>query len=221
MGLSCRSGLGGLGVLLVVAGLVLAGLPAQATVHEVTDNCPPGWTGIAGEGSGGNRACVYVEVDTPNWSQLFDLVPPETGYEECPAGFSGTITHVDDMTMGLCYRVVYEVPSEPWLFVGVDASACEIPDREGEDPVIFVADGAVGFCVVPILEPGDQIPSIAFSTEPCERPEATDPELRVMGGGLQACADVSLYGLGNPQIEIVVGVFDEARETVPGYVPTP
>lgn len=226
MGLSARGGRGGaslgrsLTVLLCVAGFVLVSVPAEAIGEYSMENCPEGWIGIASEGGDGNRVCLNADTDPPNRSRIFGLLSPSLGYEDCPEGFAGTVAHVQGSSLGLCLRVVYQVPSETWMYVGVDLSGCELPDREGEDPVVFVSDGAVGFCAAPVAEPGDAVPSPSLSTEPCE-PETTDPEIRAWGGGVRFCADVYLFGIGNPQINGVVGVYEDAREDVPGYVPTP
>lgn len=217
---------------LVAVGLVLAfvsSVPAPAAALSADDvdflerareGCPEGWWGVGGSGANGNRVCVFAEADLPETDRILDLLSGDIDRDPCPQGFAGTIVHRGDATVGVCFRVVYDVPENPWPVVGWDLSACEIPDERGEDPVIFVADGGVGFCVVPIVDVGDAGPDVFVSTEPCE-PRTTDPEVRVFGGGARVCLDVSLFGLGNEQLNLVVSVAEDLLDEIPGYVPTP
>jgi hypothetical protein len=198
-----------------------AGVLAQNDpVGELQEGCPPDWWGIGGPGSNSNHACVYAEAEAPSFEALTDMLTTDVDTEECPDDFGGRIAYSGNNTLGLCYRVVYDLPSRPWVFVGIQTQACELPDEDGEDPVIFVADGAVAFCVVPVIDPDGDLPDVDVSTEPCE-PQTADPEVRFAEGGARVCLDVSFYGVGNPQLTYVIDIAGEGLDMVPGYVPTP
>lgn len=217
---------------LIAVGLVLAfvlSIPSPAAAISVEDTdfleraregCPDRWWGVGGSGGSSNHVCLYAEAQGPDGQQIVDLLSGNLDQDPCPQGFFGTVVHRDNATLGLCARIVYEVPEHPWPVIGWDLSACEIPEHEGEDPVILVADGGVGFCVVPVLNPGDAGPEMTISTEPCE-PETTDPEVRTLGGGARICLDVNLYGIGNSEINLLIGIAETVLDQIPGYVPTP
>lgn len=236
MGLSCWAPSGGPGtsqgppraLLATAAALVIllaATAPGAASksnpLEEATEGCPEGWYGVhGGSGSSANRVCVNAEASAPYPPAVLRMLSTDVDREDCPEDFTGTILEREDTTVGVCLRVVFDEPDAIGPMIGADLSACELPEREGEDPVILVGDGGVGFCVIPIVEPGEELPTVDVSTEPCE-PETTDPEVRVAGGGARVCADVYLFGIGNPQFNMLLSVVDTAFEVAPGYVPTP
>ena len=205
--------------------LLLAGIPA-ATANKLPDlserpdeRCPEGWGGS--QTTGEDRACIFVEQEPRSWSDTRDyLFYTEARYHTCPDGFGGIILEHGSKELGACYRVFYQAPEEPWVVLVADLSSCEAPDdREGEDPVIYVADGFVGFCVVPIVDPGEELET-NVSTEPC-RPDMTDPEVQTFLLDAQVCVDVSVQGYGNPQLQYAVELYHDALAKLPPYAPRP
>lgn len=153
------------------------------------------------------RLCFFVDAWLPTYpSEKVDelQVPPNAERSYCPDGFQGYVVERDDSALGACLRVVHELPEDGSPNrVYVDTSACEVPDsdREGEDPAVFIFDGGVAVCLVPIVEHDDP-PDSSLSLEPCE-PETVDPEVRFGGGAVRFCIDVHVLGIGSTDVNQV------------------
>jgi hypothetical protein len=165
------------------------------------------------------RFCFFVDAESPDYPfRVLDelLFPPDLQRDRCPGDFSGQIVTVGDTRAGLCTKVEHTIPRNPFfIHVGVDTSSCEVPGpQDGEDPAVYVADGGVGVCVVPVVDPGPDTPSRFVSLEPCE-PETVDPEARVGGGGARVCADFHVLGFGSDDVNDLVQQGNEtANETL-------
>lgn len=113
---------------------------------------------------------------------------------ECPDGTDGAILHVAGSNAGVCVKSETEQPElvgreEGGLTGSVDASSCEIEDREAKDPSIQQNGGGVAVCVFPLVDINP--PPHEIDTKPCSE-EAVDPAVRTAGGGASACARYSV-----------------------------
>lgn len=214
----------GLAILLALLALGLSIAPSVAAIHEWTgqqagssfEHCEGAWSGYQGKmGLLTYRLCYAVDYSYPTLP-LHDLrtleLPPPIETEDCPGDFEGLILQYWGTRAGLCGRAEAQAPTNPWAVrASADTTACELPDRseEGRDPVIFLFDGGLAFCVVPIFE-SEKIPDVEISAEPCE-PESVDPEVRIDDGNVEVCADFHVFGIGSQEANLIV---QEANRTI-------
>lgn len=229
-----------LGALLACA-MLLAGIPAlgataaeesQTSGNSVYEPCEPRWdAGVQGrQGHSTYRFCFSYDYSLPSgpmdWIRSIQL-PPDIEERPCPGDFIGYLLERDGTVIGACAHAQFLQPDfstidtdRPVPRYGYRLDPCEVEGREGEDPVVFFAGGAIAFCVIPFLEIDDHVPTdINATTEPCE-PDAVDPEVMVGDGHAKVCFEFQFLGLDSGDIQLLRRIAEDTIRLAIELVPS-
>lgn len=143
--------------------------------------------------------CVSAEYRPP--SQIVplpttDMLTPQV--HDCPDQLPGKSVTVWEWRLGACIIIDYWIPTTTDGGASVETEPCEVPAGRGDDPAVFIGDGGVAVCVVPMVEQGhtpspDDLPEIGHSLEPCSV-RSVDPEVTINDGGLFVCVTFGVDG---------------------------